>query len=120
MILQLKRTQSYPENDAQFGELYIDDNLECLTLERISKIIPSGIYPVSFYFSPHNQSLVPLLTVPNREYIEIHVANYPTELLGCIAVGQTHNDQALSNSRLAFNDLMDKIKDQDGLMIEIS
>ena len=120
MKFELKRTVNYPANDCQFGEIYVDDQLVCLCLERLSKLIPVGIYPVSFYFSPHNQLLVPLLTVPSREYIEIHPANYPAQLEGCIAPCQTHTEDAGSNSRFAFEQLMNLIKDQDGLRLEVS
>jgi len=120
MKILVKRTQKIPENDAIFGELYIDDTIECLTLERLSKSIPVGIYPISLYFSPHNHCQVPLLeNVPERSNIEIHVANYPAQLEGCIAVGTTHNQEALSNSRFAFNQLMSQIV-PDGLTVEIS
>jgi hypothetical protein len=120
MILSLKRLMNNQEADAVFGELYIDNELECLTLERLSKLIPQGTYPISFYFSPHNNLLVPLLTVPNRTFVEIHPANTPDQLEGCIAVGTVHNQDSIANSRYAFTQLMSKIATHDDLTIEIS
>ena len=111
---------SYPENDAQFGELSIDGVFECLTLERLSKLIPLGTFPVSFYLSPHNHLLVPLLTVPGRCWIEIHPANYPAQLEGCIAVGSGSNQDSISNSRYAFDMLMVKIGNESDLTLTIS
>lgn len=110
MMIKVKRQSRCLDTDAVFGELYLDSELICLTLERLSKLIPAGTYPVSFYFSPHNQVQVPLLTVPGREYIEIHPANYPYQLEGCIAVGTTHNQDSVSNSRFAFALLMSKLR----------
>jgi len=119
MKLRLNRIKEYPDNDAVFGELNINGVFDCLTLERLSKIIPAGTYEVSFYFSPHNQIQVPLLKVPNREYIEIHPANYPTQLQGCIAVGTVHNQDSISNSRFAFSQLMAKIQEQSDISIDV-
>jgi Family of unknown function (DUF5675) len=119
MLLNLQRDQINEDADSVFGQLSIDDVFECLTLERLSKIIPAGTYPIQFYFSPHNQLLVPQILVPNREYIEIHPANYATQLLGCVAPGTVHNQNAISNSRFAFSQLMAKIRDQSEISILI-
>ena len=121
MIISLKRTMNNQDADAVFGELYLDNNIECLTLERLSKLIPPGTYPISFYFSPHNHLLVPLLNnVPGRTEIEIHPADTPDQLEGCIAVGTVHNQDSIANSRFAFTQLMSKIANLDGLSITIS
>lgn len=51
--------------------------------------IPEGTYIAERYHSPNpNHGLVWLLqNVPGRTYIELHIANWPSELLGCIAPG---------------------------------
>lgn len=119
MKLTLVRTKASPEADAIFGELRIEEELECLTLERMSTLIPPGLYPITFYLSPHNRLLVPLLTVPGREWIEIHPANYPAQLEGCIAVGTSHNQDSICNSRFAFSALMAKLDGMESVSIEI-
>lgn len=109
-----------PIEECLFGTLTIDDEFECYTLEHYSVRIPLGLYDTKLYFSPHNSKLVPLLqNVPGRSYIEIHVANFWKELKGCIAVGQSHNDTQLFNSRDAFNALMQKTRLSDTLQVEI-
>jgi hypothetical protein len=127
MIIQVKRIQKNKDVDAYFGELYLDGVIECLTLERISKMFPAGTYSVTLDVSPHMQYLCPHLHIPSRDQaaggdagIRIHIANFPHELLGCIAVGTVHNYDALSNSRFAFEKLMAKLKDAKDLSIVVT
>lgn len=62
--------------------------------------VPPGRYPVVKEHSPKFGEILPeLKDVPNRSECKFHVANYPSELLGCIAPG------------LSFGDL-----DEDGLL----
>lgn len=56
--------------------------------------------------SAHFGMIVPGIDVPNRTDIEIHPANYPSQLLGCIAVGESIDGDALGNSKSAFGHLM--------------
>lgn len=120
MLFELRRISRNKESDAQFGEIWIDGELQCLSLERLSTLIPLGSFPVSFYFSPHNHLTVPLLIVPDRTYIEMHPANYPAQLEGCIAPCQTHNQDSGSNSHFAFEGLMSKIQNQENLSLVVS
>ncbi len=81
-----------------FGTMARDDgSAECQTIERpwaenahgIS-CIPAGTYPVKLSFSPHHGFAVfGVEDVPNRSDIEIHAANLPTQLLGCVALGES-------------------------------
>lgn len=80
-----------------------DDNdfpyYECRTLElpdkdnqkRIS-CIPEGVYTVKKRFSEKYKNHFHIQDVPNRDWILIHPANYVRQLLGCIAVGESHTD----------------------------
>ena len=49
-----------------------------------------------------------LENVPNRSFIKIHVANYPSELYGCIGVGSyfANGAIAVSKSRNAMDHVM--------------
>lgn len=50
--------------------------------------IPTGRYRLTLYHSPKH-GVVPLFhDVPGFTYIEMHAANKPEELRGCIAVGR--------------------------------
>lgn len=111
MILKLIREPMGPERT--FGVLFTDGYFQCFTMENTMKIIPSGIYSFIFYDSPKNKCVVPLLqSVPGRSTIEIHPANFESELEGCIAVGTSKNDTMLLNSKEAFNNLMLKIRNE--------
>ena len=115
--LTLKRQKPDPNHDVVFGELYINGVFECYTLEQYSHLIDTGTYPITVYFSPHRQFEVLLLhQVPGHTYIEIHPANYPYQLKGCLAVGTAHNQDALANSRFAFDHLIKKTKAATGLV----
>lgn len=110
MILRLIREPQGTERT--FGVLFVNGYYQCLTMENTLKIIPPGEYDIVFYDSPKNKMRVPLLNkVPNRDYIEIHPANFEFELEGCIAVGTNKTDTMLLNSKEAFNKLMGKIRD---------
>lgn len=117
MIIRLIREPSGP--DCTFGVMFIDGFYQCLTLENTHKIIPAGEYDITFYDSPHNKTLVPLLmNVPGRSEIEIHIANFFSELEGCIAVGTIKDLTMLMNSQAAFGTLMAKL-DRTNVKIKI-
>lgn len=88
-----------------FGHLEWD-GFDCVTLERHDTLIPEGTYKVTLYDSPHNKTTVPLLHVPGRSFIEIHVANWESQLEGCIAVGENREGIALEHSRDTFESMM--------------
>lgn len=95
---------------AIFGQM-VSENGEfiCYTMERKDTLIPQGRYTATYYNSPANNSIVPLLhNVPDFTFIEVHVANWPHELKGCTAVGLGINIQTpqLISSGKAFNKLM--------------
>lgn len=70
---------------------------------------------------------MPHIIVPSRDSdapdgdagIRIHPANFPFQLEGCIAVGDTQEEHAVNNSKRTFESLF-KIVDQDfDLSIEV-
>jgi len=93
-----------PKNKQTLGTLkvLIDGKIkyECVCLElpyknnqnKISAVKP-GTYPVVLEYSPaFNMNLWELKNVPSRSESKIHVANYVSQLEGCIAPGLTHKD----------------------------
>jgi hypothetical protein len=64
---------------------------DLLNQKRIS-CIPEGIYTCIKHTSPKFGECIHILNVPNRDEILIHPANYKSDLLGCIGVGDTHID----------------------------
>lgn len=78
---------------------------------RISSI-PIGIYSVKRIVSPHNGNCYEILKVPNRSNIEIHIANYTKDILGCIGIGtgyfipNNYQDVMITNSSKAMQQLL--------------
>ncbi len=97
-----------------FGRMINPDTNEflCYTMERYDTLIPEGTYNISYYNSPTNKAIVPLLhDVKGFEFIEMHIANYPYEIKGCTAVGLGINIEVpmLISSGKAFMNLMNKL-----------
>ena len=77
--------------------------------------IPTGRYHVRKSMSPHLRYVTPeLLNVPGRVGIRIHIANYVSQLEGCIAVGWVVDNikPAVYNSKTAFDWLMEISPDE--------
>ena len=98
--------------------MFLNDEFEAYTLEPDPNTpaisghpsIPAGTYPVQLTESPHLGYLTPeLLAVPGRSAIRIHIANFPQELEGCTAVGMDKRPDAVLNSKVAFQNLMQKL-----------
>jgi hypothetical protein len=117
MDLRVKRLEF--SDDSTIGELSVDGQFECYTLEdkvRPVKIkgktaIPAGQYEVVINFSQRFQKPLPLLlNVPNFEGVRIHPGNVSANTEGCILVGDTKGFNFVGQSRVAFNRLFQKMK----------
>ncbi len=83
----------------------------CYSMERIAVAIPAGTYPAYKRYSPHLGRTVVGIDVPMRTDIEMHNANLPGQLLGCIAVGSAIDGDALDNSIVALEKLLASLPD---------
>lgn len=83
-------------------------------------IIPEGVYIAQLELSPHFGFATPHLQVPGRTYIEIHPANYPTQLEGCIAVGEQIDGDALDNSDSAFSSFVKLLPQNEPFLVVVS
>lgn len=125
-----------------FGRLYADDGTEvCVTVERpwvdkdadgkrdhgVSRIVP-GTYQVKRRLdSPKHGEVFELQDVPDATNIQIHAANWPTQLEGCIATGSAFGDVTIggmtapgvTGSRLAFQKFMAENQYRDAFTLEI-
>ena len=59
MLIKLIRNQ--PQGKALFGQLYVDGEYFCDTLENTDYAIPTGFYRMDVTFSPRWQVLLPIL-----------------------------------------------------------
>ncbi len=92
-MITLTRTD-FSANET-FGEMHTEDgDFLCYTIERPwlnnqhnVSCIPAGTYDVEEFNSPKHGNVWHVLNVPQRDMIEIHPANFASELLGCIGVG---------------------------------
>jgi hypothetical protein len=104
------------------GEFFIREEFQCfslelpLTFEEKENVpqktcIPEGTYEIELYPSKHFKRMLPILKdVKKRSGILIHPANEPHELLGCIAVGKYRGRDYIGQSRVAFDELFQKIQ----------
>jgi hypothetical protein len=129
MILTLQRLVLLP--DCVLGALSIDDIPFCFTVERpwlnnargIS-CIPAASYPVKWVTTQTagNRSGrgLGVENVPDRKLIRIHVANYASQVEGCIGVGMERADfpqgRGVGNSGRALRKLMDRLEGKEAIL----
>lgn len=130
MILELKR--KIFTDDSTIGELSIDGEFVCYTLEdkvrdvKIQNVtaIPYGKYEVIINFSNHFQKYMPLLlNVPGYAGVRIHSGNKSTDTEGCILVGSSKSLNFIGNSRATFASLfarMKKVEKKEKIFINIT
>jgi len=107
------------------GELLLDMEFVCHTIEDVDRnltqsmpileltqqkiygktAIPYGRYAFDWYDSPKHGRVPLLKDVPGFTMIEVHVANYASQLLGCVGVGMSATANAVWDSRKALNRL---------------
>lgn len=85
----------------------------CFTLENAADLIQPGIYNAQLDKSPHLGYVCPHLRVPGRDLdaggdagLRVHVANFVSQLQGCIAVGLLLRQDCIEQSQAAFDKLM--------------
>ena len=120
MIVTVTRTQK--STDGIFGNLAIDiDPFKCVTLENLQLEIPAGTYPVWYRWSNDFQQIMPHIIVPERTAVMLHWANWPKQLLGCIALGDEEDfkDDAIDESKDAWIKFAQAITDQPTLTLKI-
>lgn len=106
------------ENDKSVtGEVFVNGIFACHSLELPWKnnasyisSIPSGTYDAILRYDKADKWRLQLLNVPGRSGIQLHVGNWPTQIEGCVLVGdQVYNyKNELRNSVQAYN----RIKEQ--------
>lgn len=121
MIIEVNRV--FKGDTYTIGKLSVDGRYECDTLEdKVRNLpteekihgqtaIPAGTYKVTITFSNHFKRELPLLmNVPYFEGIRIHPGNDAADTEGCLLVGQNTVKGKVTNSRVCFDKLFEKIK----------
>ena len=113
------------KGDAVWGRLYDDDTgVSFWTIENAAKLIPEGIHPcVKDYYHRGDYPTFEII-VENRDRLLFHAANYASELEGCIAPGKSRGETedgrlAVWNSKDAFNQFWDIVKDEKSFLLMI-
>ena len=119
--MNLKVIRDKKLDKSTMGEFLIDDVFACYSMElpwnngsntKDKSCILPGKYEVIIDFSPHhNQDWPHILNVPGRDNVRIDIANWPSQILGCIAVGLNRGDNFLGQSKMAWLDLFSKLKE---------
>ena len=124
--------------DCTIGQLLVDGMEECFVLEdEVREIpgkpvsdwkiagktaIPKGTYNVGITYSNRFKRDLPILDdVPGFTGVRIHPGNTSEDTEGCILVGRGKTDRTVTESRIAFNALFEKIKKalDDGDMVSL-
>lgn len=119
MVITVTRTNK--TSDGIFGTLETDTHFKCVTLENEKLAIPVGIYEGLYRWSPDFQQIMPHILVPGRTDIMAHWANWPRQLLGCIALGTEidFKNDMIVGSKVAWTNFAMAITDQPSLVWKI-
>jgi len=116
--MNLTLIRKYPADDCVIGELFINNEFECYTLEdierpvKIPKItaIPRGNYNVVITYSESFKRPLPLLlNVPNYSGVRIHPGNTSKDTDGYILPGKGREEKKVTQSQDAFAALFQKL-----------
>jgi hypothetical protein len=119
--MELRLDRTFYSIHSTIGVLYVDDVIECLTLEDVARAegvkipnetcIPPGRYRIVVNWSPKHKCSMPyLVDVPGFSFIMIHQGNYPENTSGCLLVGTEKAPDKVLHSDDAFNKLIPKLK----------
>ena len=102
-----------------------------ISMENAEKVIPAAVYGLKWYDSPHFKKEVPILFndaqkivlgkagIGERDYVEIHPANHPKELEGCLSGGLGKTGNGVYPSGQLISRIYKIIRDNNLVNIEI-
>ncbi len=131
-MIQLLVQRKWSVKDATLGELFLDGEFFCYTLEDVVRplsqkvdgetAIPTGTYRVVVDWSPRFQkNMLHILDVPGFLGVRIHPGNAAKDTDGCLLVGQTVDlsTGTIGNSRIAYERLFRKLYDEKDIVLQI-
>jgi len=111
--LQIKRNPKMTTMGGVSGIMVYNGEQVCFTLENAADLIQCGTYSAQLDKSPHLGYVCPHLRVPERDLaaggdagLRVHVANFVSQLQGCVAVGLQPRPDCIEQSQAAFDKLM--------------
>ena len=117
--MELRLIRKYRKETYTIGNLYINGNKFCDTLEdKVRNLpiekkipgktaIPCGTYKVILNKSPRFKKVLPLLlNVPYFEGVRIHPGNTHKDTEGCILVGRNTQPGIVTESKVTMSELM--------------
>ena len=112
------RRVTFSKEGPTYGVLLSQNIPLCVTLERpwsdnakTVSCIPSGTYTCVKHNGEKFKDVWRLESVPGRDAILIHAANYAHELQGCIAVGRAFFQGGITSSKDTLNELRQTLPD---------
>jgi len=120
--MEIKVVRKEFTEKSTIGELFIDNNFFCYTLEdkvraeTEAKVygqtaIPKGKYEVIINYSNRFKQQMPLLlNVKGFEGIRIHKGNTDVDTHGCLLLGKSKSKDFIGLSNLAYNEFMMMLK----------
>jgi len=95
--MRLLNQRKWKSPDTYEGELSIDGDFFCYTMERGDALhIPAGLYTVEMTYSPKFGRIMPLIDVPGRDGIRFHSGVTYKDSEGCVLLG----DKLLSQEQI--------------------
>jgi hypothetical protein len=129
--MELKLNRKIFTDKSTIGEMFIDGNFFCYTLEDVVRdknndgdlddtgekkvygktAIPKGKYEVIINYSERFKQQMPLLlNVKGFDGIRIHKGNTDADTHGCILLGKSKSKDFIGLSNLAYNEFMTTLR----------
>lgn len=119
--MQMRLIRTDCTDASTIGELFIDGEFQCYTLEDVVRpdgdkikgktAIPTGEYEVRITYSNRFKREMPLLLdVPMFEGIRIHPGNTAADTEGCILVGRVKGSDRIGESKAAYAELLERLE----------
>lgn len=118
MAFEIIVDRLYRHSKSIIGKMYVNGEELCYTLELPWKdnkknvsCIPTGTYGGFIRTDGTRGWRIELKAVPGRGNIQIHVGNYPSDILGCILVGMGYTTNMVTQSKAARDKLKKAYED---------